>query len=143
LLERALLWQIGAANELCKTVLFGSKFEPIFVLILKNPVSWLYSLHDSLMLGCEYSSEARKYIELMGAGLQRHLPMCRLQNELLTLSVGRTFKSEHQTEPNTLTVPILADKLKPKKFLSRNNQQMSRHSTLFPVNSLQLILLIS
>jgi len=45
----------------------------------------------------------------MGAGLQRHLPTCSLQNELLTLSVGRTFKSEHQTEPNTLTVPILAD----------------------------------
>jgi hypothetical protein len=60
-------------------------------------------------LGCEYPNEARKYIDLMGAGLQRHLPTCRLQNELLTLSVGRTFKSEHQTQPNTLTVPILAD----------------------------------
>jgi len=100
-----------AANELCKTVLFGPKFEPTFVLVLKNHANWLYSLHDPRTLGCEYPSEARKYeyIDLMGAGLQPHLPTCRLQNELLTLSVGRTFKSEYQTEPNTLTVPILAD----------------------------------
>jgi hypothetical protein len=57
-----------AANKLFKAVLFGSKFEPIFVLVLKNRATWLYSIYCPLTLGCEYPSEARKYIELLGAG---------------------------------------------------------------------------
>ena len=31
-----------AANELCKTDLFGPKFEPIFALVLKNHATWLF-----------------------------------------------------------------------------------------------------
>ena len=67
----------------------------------------------------------------MWAGLQRHLPTCRLQNELLTLSVGRTFKSEHQTEPNTLTVPVLADiNLTKEVFQKEENDHFARLSVL-------------
>jgi len=67
----------------------------------------------------------------MGACLQRHLPTCRLQNELLTLGVGRTFISEHQTEPNTLTVPILADiNLTEEVFQKEESDRFARLSVL-------------
>ena len=71
-----------AANELCERVVWGSKFETIFVLVLKNPATWLYSLQDPFTLECECPNETRKDVELRGAGLLRHSPNCRLRNEL-------------------------------------------------------------
>jgi hypothetical protein len=62
--------KINAANELCERVVWGFKFEPIFVLVLTNPATWLYSLHDPLTLECECPNETRKDVELRGIHLR-------------------------------------------------------------------------
>ncbi|GFG30191.1 hypothetical protein Cfor_10174 [Coptotermes formosanus] len=100
--------KIEAAYTLFEKVVWGSRFQPIFVLVLKDPATWLYSLRDPLALECECPNKTRRDVKLEGAGLLRHPPMCHLRNELLTLSVGRSFKSEHLLEPTHIIVPRIA-----------------------------------
>jgi hypothetical protein len=66
------------------------KVKLIFVLVLKNPATWLYSLHEPMTLECDCPNDTRRNVELVGAGLLRHPATCCLRNELLILSVGRS-----------------------------------------------------
>ena len=94
-------------NEVCEKIVWGYKIPPIFMLVSKNPATWLYSLHGALTLECDCPNETRQDIELKGAGLLKHPPSCRLRNELLTLSIGRTFNSQYHTKPDAINVPRL------------------------------------
>jgi hypothetical protein len=94
-------------NELCKKTHWGYKILPIFTLVFKNPATWLHSLHGALTLECDCPNETRQDTDRKGAGLLKHPPSCRLRNELLILSIGRTFSSQYHTK-HVINVPRLS-----------------------------------
>ena len=104
----ALYFGKNVVNELCEKTVWGYNIPPIFTLVFKNPATWLHSLHGALTLECDCPNETRKDTERKGAGLLKHPPSCRLRNELLTLSIGRTFSSQYHTKPDAISVPRLS-----------------------------------